>query len=96
MLALLLFTPIVIATLLLFRNRVAFFGERYFIVVVPWLLLAVAVGVVKLSAISFQLSAFSIQRSAVGRRPSVVGHLPSAICHLLSAICYLPPSTFSL
>jgi uncharacterized membrane protein len=43
--ALLLLTPFLIANLLLFRNGLAFFGERYFIVMVPWLLLLAALGV---------------------------------------------------
>jgi mannosyltransferase len=81
LLALLLLTPIAIATLLLFRSRVAFFGERYFIVVVPWLLLAVAVGADKLSAVSGQLSAIRRRRSAAG--------------YLLPAVCYLLPLTFA-
>lgn len=41
---LLLVAPFGIATLLLFRNYLAFFGERYFIVMVPWLLILLAVG----------------------------------------------------
>jgi hypothetical protein len=90
LLALLLLTPIAIATLLLFRNRVAFFGERYFIVVVPWLLLAVAVGAAKLSAISGQLSAIS------GRRALASGSGQSAVHYLLSAICYLLPLALTL
>lgn len=44
LLALLVLMPPLIATLLLIRNRLAFFGERYFIGMVPWLLIAVAVG----------------------------------------------------
>lgn len=48
--ALLLVMPLVIATLSLLRNRLAFFGERYFIVVVPWLLIAVARGAWALAA----------------------------------------------
>jgi len=36
--------PFLIATLLLFRNHLAFFGERYFIVMTPWLLLLAALG----------------------------------------------------
>jgi hypothetical protein len=47
--ALLLFTPPAIATLLLFRNQVAFFGERYFIVILPWLLIAAAAGATHLA-----------------------------------------------
>lgn len=41
---LLVITPFAIADLLLWRNHLAFFGERYFIVMVPWLLLLVAAG----------------------------------------------------
>jgi len=48
-LILLLLTPFAIATVLLVRNRVAFFGERYFIVLVPWLLVAVSAGALRLA-----------------------------------------------
>jgi len=41
---LLLLVPFLIATLLLARNHLAFFGERYFIVMTPWLLLLAAIG----------------------------------------------------
>ncbi|MCB9078702.1 MAG: glycosyltransferase family 39 protein [Anaerolineaceae bacterium] len=41
-------TPFAIATLLLTRNHLAFFGERYFIVMVPWLLILAAQGADKL------------------------------------------------
>jgi 4-amino-4-deoxy-L-arabinose transferase-like glycosyltransferase len=41
---LLIITPFVIANLLLWRNHLAFFGERYFIIMAPWLLLLVAAG----------------------------------------------------
>ncbi|MGC8879093.1 MAG: hypothetical protein ACP5R2_07710, partial [Anaerolineae bacterium] len=47
--ALLLLVPLVVASLLLLRNRLAFFGERYFIVIVPWFLVAVALGAMQLS-----------------------------------------------
>jgi hypothetical protein len=40
----LLLVPFVIATLLLYRNYLAFFGERYFIIMVPWLLLLASAG----------------------------------------------------
>ncbi len=42
--SLLLLTPFAIANLLLARNHLAFFGERYFIVMTPWLLLLAAAG----------------------------------------------------
>ncbi len=41
----LLAMPFVVASILLLRSRLAFFGERYFIVLVPWLLLLQALGV---------------------------------------------------
>ena len=41
---LLLMMPFLIANILLVRNYLAFFGERYFIVMVPWLLLLAAIG----------------------------------------------------
>jgi uncharacterized membrane protein len=44
LITLLLLVPFLIATLLLFRNHLAFFGERYFIVMTPWLLLLAAAG----------------------------------------------------
>lgn len=47
--SLLLATPFVIASLLLGRNYLAFFGERYFIPMVPWLLLLAAAGTVNMS-----------------------------------------------
>ncbi len=42
---LLLAMPFIIASGLMFRSELAFFGERYFIVMVPWLLLLEAAGV---------------------------------------------------
>ena len=49
LITLLLITPFLIATILLFRNHLAFFGERYFIIMVPWLLLLAAIGAYNLS-----------------------------------------------
>jgi hypothetical protein len=49
LITLLLISPFVIADLLLLRNYLAFFGERYFIVMVPWLLLLVALGAERVS-----------------------------------------------
>lgn len=48
---LLLVTPFIIASLLLGRNYLAFFGERYFITMVPWLLLLAAAGAVNLPVV---------------------------------------------
>lgn len=41
--------PFLIANLLLFRNQLAFFGERYFIPMLPWLLLLAALGLCQLT-----------------------------------------------
>ena len=43
--------PFAIASLLLFRSELAFFGHRYFIVMLPWLLLLQALGAVKVLAV---------------------------------------------
>jgi mannosyltransferase len=45
---LLLLMPFLIASLLLLRSNLAFFGHRYFIVMVPWLMLLQALGVIVL------------------------------------------------
>ncbi len=89
--ALLLVVPLVMATLLLLRNQLAFFGERYFIVIVPWLLMAVAVGAVGLS---------TLLRGAIGPR-SVVNHLPVRFLpptpySLLPLLCYVLPVAMAL
>ncbi len=73
--ALLLVVPLVMATLLLLRNQLAFFGERYFIVIVPWLLMAVAVGAVGLADIlraRLDCAGNGRQRSAISGRQSAV------------------------
>ncbi|MDM8527913.1 glycosyltransferase family 39 protein [Anaerolineales bacterium HSG24] len=44
LIVMLLAMPFLIANLLLARNYLAFFGERYFIVMVPWLLILAALG----------------------------------------------------
>lgn len=44
-LALCLFVPVAVADLLLLRSRLMFYGSRYFIVVIPFLALAMAAGV---------------------------------------------------
>lgn len=51
LIALLLLLPLAVASLLLLRNRLAFFGERYFIVLVPWFLVAVALGATQLGSL---------------------------------------------
>jgi len=81
--ALLLLTPPATATLMLLRNQVAFFGERYFIVSIPWLLIAVAAGAVNLAT---RLRVIATSSS----------HQPFVTRYLLPATCYLLPITFTL
>ena len=88
--ALLLLTPPAIATLLLFRNQVAFFGERYFIVSVPWLLIAVAAGAVNLA------TRLRAKAMATDQQSPVSHYLLPATCYLLLATCYLLPIAFAL
>ncbi len=63
LIALLLLMPLALASLLLLRNRLAFFGERYFIVIVPWLLVAVALGATQLGRLARSLPA--VQRDLI-------------------------------
>lgn len=86
---LLLTTPFAIATLLLFRNRGAFFGERYFIIAVPWLLIATAAGTIHLASRLRAISCPSPQQLLAIRS------LPTPYS-LLLAFCYLLPLTLSL
>jgi mannosyltransferase len=81
--ATLLLTPVAIATGLLIRNQVAFFGQRYFIVIVPWLLVAVAAGAVNLA-------------TRLRVVPLPVNFLSHVTPHLLPALCYLLPIGFTL
>jgi 4-amino-4-deoxy-L-arabinose transferase-like glycosyltransferase len=64
LITLLLVTPFAIANLLLLRNHLAFFGERYFIVMVPWLLLFAAVGAQRISELANKRMASSERRMA--------------------------------
>ena len=82
-LALLLVTPLVIATLSLLRNRLAFFGERYFIVMVPWLLIAMARGAWALTE--------RIQPLRRAGRPAAWRSLPTAGFVLLPLALVLLP-----
>lgn len=81
--ALLLLTPFAISTALLYRNQVAFFGERYFIVMVPWLLIAVAAGAVNLATRLQATSLLTKQRSPITHS-------------LLPALCFVLPIAFTL
>ncbi|MFN8453621.1 MAG: glycosyltransferase family 39 protein [Anaerolineae bacterium] len=76
--SLLLLTPFFTANLLLLRNYLAFFGERYFIIMTPWLLLLAAVG------------ADRISESANGRIAKFILHPSSFILLLVFALFPLP------
>ena len=62
----LLLMPFLIASALLLRSDLAFFGQRYFIVMIPWIALLQAVGVGRLSAIGCRLSAIVGWAAAAG------------------------------
>jgi mannosyltransferase len=79
---LLLLTPPAMATMLLLRNQVAFFGERYFIVSLPWLLIAVAAGAGNLA-------------TRLGSMVSGADHRSWLTRYLLPATCYLLPIAFT-
>jgi uncharacterized membrane protein len=93
LIALLLLTPPAIATILLFRNRVAFFGERYFIVILPWLLIAAAAGAIHLADRLRTLFGFKLETR---HQSPVIRHLLPTSYSLLPALCYLLPLTFTL
>jgi 4-amino-4-deoxy-L-arabinose transferase-like glycosyltransferase len=78
---LLLVSPFAIANLLLLRNHLAFFGERYFIVMVPWLLLLAAVG-------AERMSEWATRRISKGRaiKTFLILHPSSFILLLLTAL----------
>ncbi len=82
--ALLFLSPFAIANVLLLRNHLAFFGERYFIVMVPWLLLLAAVGAVRLSDWVNTL-ANTIKQTAKSNS-NAMRHAPCAIHNLLFII----------
>jgi mannosyltransferase len=85
LIALLMVTPPVIATLLLFRSQVVFLGERYFIIVVPWLMIAAAAGA---DGLAGRLRTWM----AGARRPRpVTNPTPPPTRYLLAAACYLLP-----
>jgi uncharacterized membrane protein len=93
LIALLLLVPVAIATLLLFRNRVAFFGERYFIVILPWLLITAAAGAIHLADRLRTLFGFKLETR---HQSPVIRHLFPIPYSLLPALCYLLPLTFTL
>lgn len=73
---LLLLCPFAVAGLLLFRNELAFFGERYFIVMTPWLLLLAALG-----------ATIAGEWANRGPAPALLKNLPAA---LLVAVTLIP------
>lgn len=70
---LLLASPFVIASALLLRNHLAFFGERYFIVMTPWLLLAAALGAISLGRVWRPLAAAASVAAVVASAAPVFG-----------------------
>jgi hypothetical protein len=88
---LLLVSPFAIANLLLLRNHLAFFGERYFIVMVPWLLLLAAVGAERMSELANTLAGTSgrTRSASVAKLNPTVRHSPFTIHYLLFTILIL-------
>jgi 4-amino-4-deoxy-L-arabinose transferase-like glycosyltransferase len=78
---LLLVVPFAIATLLLSRNYLAFFGERYFIGMLPWLLILVSIGAERISESANQ----RISKWAI-RRLCPIGYSPFAILLCLTLL----------
>jgi 4-amino-4-deoxy-L-arabinose transferase-like glycosyltransferase len=93
LIGLLLLTPPAIATLLLFRNQVAFFGERYFIVILPCLLIAAATGAIHLADRLPPLLGLKLETR---NQSPIIRHLLPTAYSLLPALCYLLPLTFTL
>ena len=63
--SLLLAMPFAIAAVLLLRNYLAFFGERYFIMMTPWLLLLAAAGAARIGEFAnLRMGDFSLQTFA--------------------------------
>jgi uncharacterized membrane protein len=93
LIASLLLVPVAIATMLLFRNRVAFFGERYFIVTLPWLLIAAAAGAIHLADRLRTL--FGLKLETRHQSP-IISHLLPTLYSLLPALFYLLPLTVTL
>ncbi len=79
---LLLLFPFLIAALLLYRSHLAFFGERYFIVMAPWLLLLAATGADKLGRWIHSSWPIPPNLSITTLR----GHSPFIILFILSAL----------
>jgi len=88
---LLLCIPFLIAALLLFRNHLAFFGERYFIIMTPWLLLLAATGAVNLSQ---WLNKYIPSSPPAPRPAALIAYLPPVI--LLAATMLPLPGQWTL
>ncbi|MBE7550206.1 MAG: glycosyltransferase family 39 protein [Anaerolineales bacterium] len=89
---LLLVSPFVIANLLLLRNHLAFFGERYFIVMVPWLLLLAAVGAERISELANKRMASSEPTGQLWRISNFLSFIlhPSSFILLLLTVLPIP------
>ncbi|MEW5957197.1 MAG: glycosyltransferase family 39 protein [Chloroflexota bacterium] len=88
LITLLLLSPFLIAALLLYRNHLAFFGERYFIVMAPWLLLLAAAGADKLG---LWLSRFTSRPTPYA---TLLSHTPLLV--LLIAVALPLPGQWSM
>ncbi len=71
---LLLLIPFIIANILLSRNHLAFFGERYFIIMTPWLLILAALGT---DSLGYRLQNFTF-------------HAPRPTSHVPRPTSYIP------
>ncbi len=83
LMALLTIVPFLIANLLLARNHLAFFGERYFIVITPWLLLLAVLGA---DNIGLRLTNLKTSRPANAPSSFIIHHSAFVFLLLLSAI----------
>ncbi len=83
LITLLLLIPFLIATFLLFRNQLAFFGERYFIVMTPWLLLLAALGVENLGQ---WINKLTRKTPLAPHRSSLITYLPQLILVIVTLL----------
>ncbi|MBN1221019.1 MAG: glycosyltransferase family 39 protein [Anaerolineae bacterium] len=87
LITLLLVVPFAIASLLLWRNYLAFFGERYFIVMTPWLLLLAAVGAENLSQwVDTRMSKWQMANFKLHHATRLVSGLPYALLLLVTVL----------
>ncbi len=88
LITLLLITPFLIANTLLFRNHLAFFGARYFIVMLPWLLILTAVGANNLGQLLLHTTHYALRTTNTPQRstPHRLLHLPALILLLTTTL----------